>query len=131
MEEPQPQLPKPPDWSNKTIVGVMLIIAGLILLYAHYHQPKVDYGTLQYLNQQADSLRGASREKDKLIVALQRDINRVTDTIKIIEKKQTIRYDNYIQATANLRPDSTIDTSFAAARLRFRERWEQGVFFER
>lgn len=131
MEEPQPQFPKTPDWSNKTLVGVMLIIAGVFTIIYLTQKPKVDYGTLQYLNTQADSLRGASREKDKLIVALQRDINRVTDTIKIIEKKQTIRYDNYIQSTANLRPDSTIDTSFAAARLRFRERWNSGVFFER
>ena len=70
-------------------------------------------------------------EKDKLIVALQRGIDHITDTVKIIEKKQTIRYDNYIQTTASLRPDSTIDTSFAAARARFRERFESGVFFER
>jgi len=132
MEEPKPvhdSLEK--DWNNKTLVGVMLIITAIALIVAHFQRKQADPEIVKYLNHRADSLAAASKEKDKLIVALQRGIDHITDTVKIIEKKQTIRYDNYIQTTASLRPDSTIDTSFAAARARFRERFESGVFFER
>jgi hypothetical protein len=129
MEEPQ--FPTK-DLSNKTVVGIALIMFGIILIIHFTERRKSpDYEAIKYLSHTADSLAGASKEKDKLIVELQKKAAHLIDTVTIIEKKQTIRYDNYIQTTASLRPDSTIDTSFAAARARFRERWESGVFFER